>query len=63
MWMRELSGERINDVRIRELIEDKPKTITTACPYCLVMFEDAASSLGIEEVRCMDIIEVIRDSI
>jgi Fe-S oxidoreductase/nitrate reductase gamma subunit len=59
MWMREMPGKKINEVRIEELVRDKPEMIVTSCPYCLIMFEDAVNSLGIENMRCMDLTEII----
>jgi Fe-S oxidoreductase/nitrate reductase gamma subunit len=63
MWMREIPGKKINEVRVNELILGKPDVIATSCPYCLVMLEDAMKSIGIENIRCLDIIEMIRDRI
>jgi Fe-S oxidoreductase len=63
MWMRELPGKKLSEVRIQELMMNKPETIVTSCPYCLIMFEDAIKCLGIEETRCMDIVELMTDAI
>ena len=63
MWMRELPGKKINEVRVSELTQAKPEIIATSCPYCLVMLEDGMKSLGIENVKCLDIIEMIRDRV
>ena len=63
MWMREIRGKKINEVRLEELCREKPEVIATSCPYCLVMFEDGVKSLGIEGVKCLDLIEMVRDAI
>jgi Fe-S oxidoreductase/nitrate reductase gamma subunit len=63
MWMREIPGKKINEVRVTELTRAKPEMIATSCPYCLVMLEDGIKSLGIENVKCLDIIEMIRDMV
>jgi Fe-S oxidoreductase len=63
MWMREGRGRKINEMRVEELLDTKPEIIATSCPYCLVMFEDGVKSLGIEGIKCVDIIEIIRDVI
>ena len=60
MWMREIPGKKINEVRLKELTQDEPDIITTSCPYCLIMLEDGIKSLGIETVKCLDIIEMIQ---
>jgi Fe-S oxidoreductase/nitrate reductase gamma subunit len=61
MWMREAPGRKLNEVRTEELLKKNPEMIISSCPYCLVMFEDALSSLGAEEVKCLDLVELIRD--
>jgi Fe-S oxidoreductase/nitrate reductase gamma subunit len=63
MWMREIRGKKINEVRLEELCREKPEVIASSCPYCLVMFEDGVKSLGIEGVKCLDLIEMVRDAI
>jgi Fe-S oxidoreductase len=40
-WMEE-SGERINQARFAEAAATGADTVATACPYCLVMLDDAA---------------------
>jgi Fe-S oxidoreductase len=44
MWMEERIGKRINTERIDEALELNPDTISTACPYCMVMLGDAVSA-------------------
>ena len=44
MWMEERIGKRINTERIDEALALNPDTISTACPYCLVMLGDAIAA-------------------
>src|SRR5437588_3789568 len=44
MWMEERIGKRINAERIDEALATGPDTVSTACPYCLVMLGDAVSA-------------------
>jgi Fe-S oxidoreductase len=44
MWMEERIGKRINTERIDEALSTGPDTISTACPYCLVMLGDAIAA-------------------
>ncbi len=44
MWMEERIGKRINTERIDEALETDPDTISTGCPFCLVMLGDAISA-------------------
>jgi Fe-S oxidoreductase len=63
MWMREAPGRKLGEVRVEALLKSSPGMIVTSCPYCMVMLDDALRSLGVEEVKCMDIIELIRDAV
>ncbi len=44
MWMEERIGKRINIERIDEALGTDPDTISTGCPYCLVMLGDAVAA-------------------
>jgi Fe-S oxidoreductase len=44
MWMEERIGKRINTERIDEALGTNPDTISTGCPYCMVMLGDAVSA-------------------
>jgi len=44
MWMEERIGKRINTERIEEALALDPDTISTACPYCMVMLGDAINA-------------------
>ncbi len=61
MWMEIDPATRINHRRLDEVVnQTHADTVVTACPYCLIMFEDAISSKGMgESVHAMDISEVI----
>jgi Fe-S oxidoreductase len=58
MWLEERIGKRINTERIEEALALDPDTISTACPYCLVMLGDAvAAKKGAGQAR--DTLEVV----
>jgi Fe-S oxidoreductase len=44
MWLEERIGKRINEERIDEALALDPDTISTACPYCMVMLGDAVNA-------------------
>ncbi|MEV1238837.1 (Fe-S)-binding protein [Nonomuraea sp. NPDC049750] len=41
MWMEERIGKRINTERVDEALTTNPDTVSTACPFCMVMLGDA----------------------
>jgi Fe-S oxidoreductase len=60
MWMETDPNTRINHRRLQEVIEAKADVVATACPYCLIMLDDAIRSKGLsEELKVMDIAEVL----
>jgi Fe-S oxidoreductase len=64
MWLETAADTRINQNRLNHALDIQADTITTACPYCLIMFDDALRSKGlIEEVQVLDIIEILNQSI
>jgi Fe-S oxidoreductase len=44
MWLEERTGKRINEERIDEALALDPDTVSTACPYCMVMLGDAINA-------------------
>jgi Fe-S oxidoreductase len=44
MWLEERTGKRINEERIDEALALNPDTVSTACPYCMVMLGDAINA-------------------
>lgn len=64
MWLHENIGEKINNLRAREVSETGVELVGTACPYCLTMLEDGISSLEMEKPpKVMDIIEIVASSL
>lgn len=63
MWMEEQNKERMNVRRTLQLLETKPKTIATACPFCMTMLTDGLKDQEKEEeVRQLDIAEILAES-
>jgi len=60
MWMEELRGKKINEVRTEEALTKNPDLIATACPFCLTMFEDGLKAKNADEkVKVLDIAEFV----
>ena len=63
MWIEELPDQRVNQLRIKEAIQVKADIITTACPFCLQMFDDAIKTLEKEDsMKVMDLTELVEVS-
>ena len=60
MWMEERIGKRINTERIDEALGTDPDTISTGCPYCMVMLGDAiaAKKSSGEAKETLEVIDV-----
>ncbi len=62
MWMEEEPSQRVNERRVTEMIEAKVDLMATACPYCLIMFEDGVKAKGAEEtLHVRDISELVAE--
>jgi Fe-S oxidoreductase len=60
MWMETSAETRINHRRLKDALDAKAEIVATACPYCMLMFDDAIRSKGLgEQVKVMDIAEVL----
>ena len=44
MWLEERTGKRINTERVDEALALNPDTVSTACPFCMVMLGDAINA-------------------
>lgn len=62
MWLEEKAVDgfkRINDTRTDQLLEVEPDLIACNCPFCLTMLSDGTKEAGRENVKVMDITEII----
>ena len=60
MWLETDPNTRINHRRLADALQVKADVVATACPYCLLMFDDAIRSKGLsEQVQVMDIAELL----
>jgi Fe-S oxidoreductase len=68
MWLEENIGTRINMNRTDEALATGAEVISTACPYCLIMLDDAtkarqAEGAARESVRVLDVAQVLEQSL
>jgi Fe-S oxidoreductase len=68
MWLEERQGKRINLERTDEALGTGADVIGTACPYCMIMLDDAtkgrqAEGAADESVRVLDVAQVLERSL
>ena len=64
MWLETAADKRINQHRLNQAMDIDAETITTACPYCLIMFDDALRSKGLaEDIQVLDLMEILNQSL
>ena len=68
MWMEERIGKRINNERIDEALGTDPDTVSTACPFCLVMLGDAINDrkgegVAKESLEVVDVAQLLIRSV
>jgi Fe-S oxidoreductase len=53
-------GERVNNLRTEELLEVGPKTIASACPYCMTMISDGLKDKDLFDTKGqLDVAELL----
>ena len=67
-WMEETIGKRINVERTEEALGLDPDLISTACPFCMVMLNDAvvakqAEGTTREDVQVLDVAQILQQSL
>ncbi|MDA8313707.1 MAG: (Fe-S)-binding protein [Actinomycetota bacterium] len=63
MWMEESIGTRVNVDRTLEALGTGADVVSTACPYCMIMLDDAVRANGKEDdVRVLDIAQLVEES-
>ena len=67
MWMEERIGKRVNLERTDEALATGADVVGTACPYCMVMLDDAVKQRqaegGAGGVRVLDVAQVLEQSL
>ena len=64
MWLETEADTRVNQHRLQQALELDPDTIATACPFCMIMFDDALRSKGMtEQVQVLDLIEILNQAL
>lgn len=62
--MEETIGKRINMERTDEALSTGADVVSTACPYCMIMLDDAVRANNKEDdVRVMDLSQLVEESL
>lgn len=63
MWV-DIPGERLAEARVKNAFEAGAEVLAVACPFCLLTFEDAVKTTGLEgKIEVLDIAEIVAQSI
>ncbi len=63
MWV-DIPGERLAEKRVKEASEAGAEILAVSCPYCLLTFEDAVKTTGLEgRLQILDIAELAAQAI
>ena len=64
MWMEENIGKRVNMERAGEALGTGADVVSTACPFCMIMLDDAVKANGRgDDVSVLDISQVVERSL
>ena len=60
VWMETEQKEPVSQIRLAEAMSLQPAAVGTACPFCKLMFDDAAGNMGVAEmVEIKDIAQLV----
>jgi Fe-S oxidoreductase len=62
MWMEEQNKDRVNVKRTLQLIDTGATTVASACPFCMTMLTDGLKAKDREEIRQLDVVELLAES-
>ena len=63
MWLEENIGKRVNMERTEEALGTGADVVSTACPYCMIMLDDAVRANAKEDdVRVLDLSQLLEES-
>lgn len=64
MWADFLEEPRLAEIRILEAIDAGAELLATACPFCLINFEDAIKNLNKENIIAVkDVAEIVYEAV
>jgi Fe-S oxidoreductase/nitrate reductase gamma subunit len=61
MWTEESLGQRVNHLRVDEVIASGAGLAAAACPFCLTMLRDGLKDKGREDIAVRDIAQIVAE--
>lgn len=63
-WLEGWGKKNVNVIRLEQIQQAEPQTLALSCPFCMVMFDDAAKNRGVDEqLARKDIAELLLESL
>jgi Fe-S oxidoreductase len=62
MFMEEQNEKRVNVKRTLQLLDTGAATVASACPFCMTMLTDGLKAKDREDVRQLDVVELLAES-
>jgi Fe-S oxidoreductase len=62
MWMEEPPNMRPGNRRAEQLLATGAKTVALACPFCRIMLDASIKQVTEEEIRLVDLAELMREA-
>jgi Fe-S oxidoreductase/nitrate reductase gamma subunit len=59
VWMEDEGETRVNRNRLAQIQATACKEVGVACPFCMIMLEDARGALGVEDLVVRDVAEIV----
>ena len=62
VWMEDEGETRVNRNRLAQIQATGCNEVGVACPFCMIMLEDAKGALGVEDLAVRDVAEIIAEA-
>ena len=63
VWMEDEGSDRVNYNRLAQIQATGCKEVGVACPFCMVMLEDAKGAKGVEDLVVRDVAEIVAEAL
>jgi Fe-S oxidoreductase/nitrate reductase gamma subunit len=63
VWMEDEGDVRINRLRLAQIQAAGVDEVAVACPFCMIMLEDARGAMGAENLAIRDVAEIVADGL